>query len=325
MVGGGFNVDGAPRGIHPVSLPPGGSDQPFGERARADADQQTFPCSPRARDGTGLHVRKHLVVDPFCGPAEGKFPQGIQVALVEELLDGPGCHVGNVDLSLPQPLEEFRGCKVDQFDLGRFIDHPVGNCLPDNDTGDLGNDIVEALDMLDIQRCIDIDPCIEEFLDILVTFRVAGTRGIGVGQFIDKHELRVGREDCIEVHFRKAHIPVFHHLPGDDGKPFCKRFCLGPAMGLNVPDPYVNAFTLPEVGCLEHLVGFSHTRDVSQENFQFAPVLLPLLVLHTGEEDIGIRTIFRIDDHGCGYTPISTSSISIIFIPMNGAISPPIP
>ena len=128
-MGGGLDIYGAPRGIHPVCLPPGSPDQPFGKRAGADTDQHALPGSPRARDGTGLHVGEHLVVNPFRRTAEGKFPEGIQVALVEELLDGPGSHIGDIHFSFPQPLEEFRRCKVDQFDLGRLIDYPVRNCL----------------------------------------------------------------------------------------------------------------------------------------------------------------------------------------------------
>ena len=49
---------------------------------------------------------------------------------------------------------------------------------------------------------------------------------------------------------------------------------------------------------LEHLVRLPDTRNVPEEDFQFAPVLLPLLTLHAGEEEIGIGTTFRSDDHG---------------------------
>ena len=128
--------------------------------------------SPRARDCPGLHVGEHLFVNPLCSPAQGKLTECVQVPLVEKLLDCPGRHVWDIHFSFPQALEKFRWCKVNYFDLIRFIDYPVGNRFADYYMGDLGDYIIEALDMLDIQRGIDIDTCIQQFLDILVTFQV---------------------------------------------------------------------------------------------------------------------------------------------------------
>ena len=51
---------------------------------------------------------------------------------------------------------------------------------------------------------------------------------------------------------------------------------------------------------LEHLVRLPDTRDVPEKDLQFAPVLLALFTLHTGEEDIRIGTIYRSSDHGTG-------------------------
>ncbi len=52
--------------------------------------------------------------------------------------------------------------------------------------GDLGDDIVQAFDMLDIDRGIDIDPGRQQFLDIEIAFGVAAAFGIGMGKLIDQ-------------------------------------------------------------------------------------------------------------------------------------------
>jgi hypothetical protein len=52
-------------------------------------------------------------------------------------------------------------------------------------------------------------------------------------------------------------------------------------MCFDVPDPDINAIMLPEVGCLEHLIRFSYTRDEAQENFELTTIFLPLLILDT--------------------------------------------
>ncbi len=194
-----------------------------------------FSRSPGPRNRPGLHIGEHLFIDPLCSTAEGKFTQGVEISLVEELLDRPCCHIRDIDFPVPQPLEKFRGCKIDNLDLCCFIDHPVGNRLAHEHTGDLGNNIIETLDVLDIQRGIDIDTGIEQFLDILVAFGVTGTGNIGMGEFIDKNERWPETKGCIEVKLREHDSPVLHHLPGNEGKPFEQCFGLRPAVGLDIP------------------------------------------------------------------------------------------
>ena len=89
--------------------------------------------------------------------------------------------------------------------------------------------------MLDIQRGIDIDTGIEQFLNILVAFGMPGTGNIGMSEFIDKNERWPETKGCIEIKLRERDPPVLHHLPGNEGKPFEQRFSLRPAMGLDIP------------------------------------------------------------------------------------------
>ena len=76
-----------------------------------------FPRSPWTRNRPGLHIGEHLFIDPLCSTAEGKFTQCIKVPLIEELLDRPCCHIRDIDFPVPQPLEKFRGGKIDNLDL----------------------------------------------------------------------------------------------------------------------------------------------------------------------------------------------------------------
>ena len=51
-----------------------------------------------------------------------------------------------VDLALAQPLEQVVGRQVDQLDLVGALEERVGHGLPDTHAGDLGDDVVEALE-----------------------------------------------------------------------------------------------------------------------------------------------------------------------------------
>ena len=95
-----LHVDGEPFGIQFVRQAPGGADQAFAQRARADADQQALAGRPGTGDGARAHVGAHLVIHPFGGAPHGQLAQGGQVAFAEEFLDGALGLVGDVYLAI---------------------------------------------------------------------------------------------------------------------------------------------------------------------------------------------------------------------------------
>ena len=97
--------------------------------------------------------------------------------------------VRDVDLALLQPLDQLVGRDVDDLDLGAF-EHPVGHGLAHPHLGEGGDDVVEAFEMLDVDRREDVDAGGEQFLDILIALGVAAAGGVGVGELVDQHELR---------------------------------------------------------------------------------------------------------------------------------------
>lgn len=80
------------------------------------------------------------------------------------------------------------------------------------DPGDLGDDVIQAFDMLDVERRVDVDAARQNLLDVEIALRMAAALGIGVGEFIDQHQRRSPRQDGVEV-----------HLParGRDNRPSC--------------------------------------------------------------------------------------------------------
>ena len=104
--------------------------------------------------------------------------------------------------------------------------------------------------MLDVEGGIDIDPCREQFFYILVPFQVPGTGDIGVGQFVHKDQLRVGRKDCIEIHLGEFYAMVLDGAEGNDGKAFHEHLGLVPPVGFDVPDPYIDSLVLSRCAAL---------------------------------------------------------------------------
>lgn len=73
--------------------------------------------------------------------------------------------------------------------------------------------------MLDVQRRIDVDAAIEQFFDVEIALRMAAALCIGVGEFVDQHEIRPAGEDAVEVHFLERPALVADFDAGMISKP----------------------------------------------------------------------------------------------------------
>jgi hypothetical protein len=102
-------------------------------------------------------VGQQLLVDALGGAAQRQLAQRGQVAGRKIVLDGAPRRGRDIDLALMQPLDQVVGREVDDLDVVGAIDDRVGHGLAHPDPGDLRDDVVEALDMLDVERGVDVD------------------------------------------------------------------------------------------------------------------------------------------------------------------------
>jgi len=79
-------------------------DEPLALWAGADADQHMLAGRPRPADGADLHVRPHLLVDPFRRTAHGELAQSGQVPGAEKVMNRMGGLLGDVDLAFLEPV-----------------------------------------------------------------------------------------------------------------------------------------------------------------------------------------------------------------------------
>ena len=75
--------------------------------------------------------------------------------------------------------------------------------------------VVQALQVLHVQRADHVDPCREDLLHVLVTLGVSAVGRVGVGQLVHQGHLRLAREDGVDVHLLDGDAAVFH-LPARD-------------------------------------------------------------------------------------------------------------
>ena len=118
-------------------------------------------------------VGPHLRIDTIRRAPQRELAQGEQVALAEEVLDRTRGLLGKVDLAFLQPLQQVVGREVDQHDVIRVVEYAVGQRLADLDAGDAADDVVQAVEMLDVDRRVDVDAGGEQLLHVLVALRMA--------------------------------------------------------------------------------------------------------------------------------------------------------
>ena len=187
-----------------IGQPAAGPHELRRERARADAHQEAFRHRPRLLDGVIAHVGLHLRVHPLGGPPERQLAQRDQIALAEEVVDRFLGLLRDVDLAFFEALEEIIRRQVDQLDLVGALEHRIGHRLADDHAGDLRDEIVQALDVLDVQRRVDRDAGVQQLEDVLPPLGVARARGIGVRQLIDQDHGGAAGQRRIEVELLRA-------------------------------------------------------------------------------------------------------------------------
>ena len=193
------------------------------------------------------------------------------------MLQRPLGLLGDVDLALLQPLDQVVGRQIDQLDRVGAVEHRIRHGLAHPHMGDLRDHVVEALDMLDVDRGVDVDAAREQFLDVEIALGVAAAGRVGVGEFVDQRDLRMARDQRVEVHFLDALIPVLDPLARHDLEAVQQRLGLGAPMGLDDADHHIGAGLLPGMRALQHLVGLADAGGGADENLQpaGAAVLAP--------------------------------------------------
>ena len=159
--------------MQPVGQPLGVADEPGRARILADADQDALARGPGTGDRIRLHVGEQLLVDPLGRAAQRELAQRGQVAGREIMLQRPLGLLGDIDLAFPQALDQIVGREVDHLDRVGAIEDRIGHGLAHPDMGDLGDDVVQALDMLDVDGGVDVDAGGQQLLDIEIALWMA--------------------------------------------------------------------------------------------------------------------------------------------------------
>ena len=162
-----------------------------------------------------------------------------------------------VDLARLEPLLERLGREVDEHDLVGLVEDAVGEGLADADAGDLEDRVVEALEMLHVHRGDDVDPRLEDLVDVLVALLVARAGRVRVRELVDEGELGCALEHGVDVHLPEHQAAVRHRHSRHELETLGERGGLGPVVRLEIADHDVAPLGVRLPALLQHPIGLA--------------------------------------------------------------------
>ncbi len=291
LQGGCLDVDGGPLDAELRREPRGAAHDVVPARARTDAAQQRRLGLPDVRDRLVRPVRLDVVLDPIGGAAQRELAQRHQVAFAEEVARRPLDLLGNVDLAGLEPREQVVGRDVDQHHFVGVVEERVGHRFPDRDAGDPADDVVEAFEMLDVERGEDIDAACQQLFDVLPSLRVARAFDVGVRELVDEDQRRATLDRRVEIELGELAALVLDRGGRQDLEALQQRFGFLAPVRLDDADHHVLAFAAQRSRRGEHRVGLADAGGGAEIDPQPPAPRRLLLCLDFREELVGIRTL----------------------------------
>ncbi len=242
-------------------------------RVFADADEDAFTRGPGARDRMRLHVAEKLLVHTLRGAAQRQFAERRQIAWRKIMIQRPLGLGRYIYLPFLQALDQIGRGNIDDLDIVGAVQDGVRHRLPYPHAGDARDDIVQALHVLDVQRRKDVDPGLEQFLDIDPALGMAAAGGVGMGQFVDEHEIGPAGEDGVEVHLVEHMARMLDPAPRNDLETLDQSLRFRPAMRLDNPDDDIRAVLPALPGIEQHFIGLADARRGPKKHFKPASVI----------------------------------------------------
>ena len=158
-------------------------------RPRLRRDEHQDPLGHRLVAQRIEHRGRPPRLDVFGELTQNELTEGGQVLEPEEVLERRVDPRLRVDLAVAQPLLERFGREIDEQDLVGLVEDPVGEGLPHAHSGHVEDLVVEALEVLDVDRRGDCDARREDLVDVLVPLAVTRLGKVRVGELVDEREL----------------------------------------------------------------------------------------------------------------------------------------
>ena len=173
-------------------------------------------------------------------------------------------------LLLQQALLELLWFDVNKFYPRRPIKHPVGDSLGYGSAQNRQNRILEAFNVLHIQRRIDVDARFQQFFYILITFPVAGFAQVGVGKIVNHNQLRQPFDAGVQIQFGFYAPFLGDGFAAHRLQPLRELADRRPPIAGKQADHHIQPFLFGCSGGLQHGVAFPGAGEITGKNGELA-------------------------------------------------------
>src|ERR1019366_1165691 len=229
-------------------------------------------------------------LDALGDLSERKLAQVGEILLFEEVLQGPRNAISRVDLSGAQALLQILDGKVEVDPLIRLLEKAVGDGFANLDRGDSLDEVVEAFQVLDVERPDDVDAGIEQLEHVLVAALVVTVRRVRVGKLVDQRDFGRALENLVEAHLFDDDATILDLAQRYHFQVVNQRGRIGATMGFDESDDDVDATLFERVGFFEHAIGLADASRETDVELEAAALAL----LHELEEVLGARALGRV-------------------------------
>ncbi len=221
-------------------------------RGAGQGDHNSLARLPGPVDPVALAVVLQRVVDAIGDPEERELAQRAEVPRAEVVPERGVDALGGIDVPVRHaPTDRLRS-HVHELDLVCPTDDCVGDRLLLLDAGDLLDDVVDRLEVLDVQRRDHGDAGVEQGLDVLPALLVPRSGDVRMRHLVDERHLGPAGEDRVDIHLLEARAPVVDGPARHDLEAGDLFGGLRSAVRLDVADDDVRASLGPAAPLAQH-------------------------------------------------------------------------
>src|SRR5215207_1362100 len=122
-------------------------------------------------------------------------------------------------------------------------------------------DVVERLEVLDVDRRDDSDPCLQELVDVLPALLVSRPRRVRMRELVHEGDVGPAGEHRVDVELLQSRASILDSLPGNDLEIGDLLGRWPAAVGLDESDDDVLASLAAATALVQHRVGLPHARS----------------------------------------------------------------
>ena len=160
--------------------------------------------------------------------------------------------------------------QINQFHLIGPVKHAVGYALAHHYSGHGGNHIVEAFQMLHVNRGPYGYARLKQLLHILKALEVAAALRVGVGKLVHKGDFRLAGQHGIHIKFVERDAPVLDPQGRHGLKTWQQGRCFRPWVWLHIAHNNAVPLLLSGVGRSQHGICLAHASRIAKKYFEQA-------------------------------------------------------